>query len=91
MYGSHGTDVQFGGPGHDFLYGGYGVDYGENPNQLHGEDGDDEIWASQYGDNEIWGGAGDDMILGGVVASGGLTKANFPRLPRHATLPAFGQ
>ena len=86
MYGSRGTDVLFGGPGHDFLYGGYGAD----TNQLHGEDGDDEIWASQVGNNEIWGGAGDDMILGGVVAEGGLTKANFPRLPRHATLPTFG-
>ena len=30
------------------------------------------------------------MILSGIVADGGLTKANYPRLPRHATLPAFG-
>ena len=43
MYGSYGTDILFGGPGHDLLYGGYGAD----TNQLHGEDGDDEIWASQ--------------------------------------------
>lgn len=57
---------------------------------MHGEDGDDEIWASQYGDNEIWGGAGDDMILSGVVASGGFVPANFPLMPRRANLPAFG-
>ena len=86
MYGSRGADVLFGGPGHDFLYGGYGAD----TNQLHGEDGDDEIWASQLGDNEIWGGAGDDMILSGVVEAGGFTKADFPLLPRRPSMPLFG-
>lgn len=86
MYGSRGSDVLFGGPGHDLLYGGYGAD----TNQLHGEDGDDEIWASAVGNNEIWGGAGDDMILAGVVPSGGLVPADFPLMPRRANLPAFG-
>ena len=55
---------------------------------MYGEDGDDEIWASKSGPNEMFGGAGDDMLLAGVVASGGLTQENFPNMPRRATLQA---
>ena len=51
-----------------------------------GEDGDDEIWASANGANEIFGGAGDDMILAGVEETGGLTQENFPNLPRRVTI-----
>ena len=91
MYGSIGPDILFGGPGHDFLYGGYGIlDDALETRELHGGDGDDEIWPSLYGDNEITGGAGDDMILGGIDERGGLTKENFPNLPRRPTLPAIG-
>ena len=57
---------------------------------MHGEDGDDEIWARLYGNSEIWGGAGDDLILSGVTEAGGLTLEAFPRLPRRATLVAPG-
>ena len=47
MYGSIGPDILFGGPGHDFLYGGYGSsDAALGTRELHGGDGDDEIWAS---------------------------------------------
>ena len=47
LYGSLGPDVLFGGPGHDFLYGGYGSsDDTLDARELHGGDGDDEIWAS---------------------------------------------
>ena len=82
-----GADVLFGGPGHDLLYGGYGSSGESDAKQLHGEDGDDEIWASMYGDNEIWGGAGDDLILAGIATEAGLTKESFPRLPRRSQLP----
>ena len=86
MYGSNSADALFGGPGHDLLYGGYGNDeyYTEDAKQLHGEDGDDEIWASLHGNNDITGGAGDDLILAGIHADAGLKKANFPRLPRES-------
>ena len=55
---------------------------------MYGEDGDDEIWASRFESNEMFGGAGDDMLLAGVIASGGLTQENFPNMPRRATLQA---
>ena len=85
LYGDMGGDILFGGPGHDLLYGGYGSSNSDNDDkQLHGGDGDDEIWASMYGGNEISGGAGDDLILAGVTDEAGLTKANFPRLPRRS-------
>ena len=57
---------------------------------MHGEDGDDEIWASYYGNSEIWGGAGDDLILSGVTEAGGLTQEAFPRLPRRSRFVAVG-
>ena len=92
LYGSRGPDILFGGPGHDFLYGGYGsTDEDLGTRELHGGDGDDEIWASHYGDNEITGGAGDDMILAGVNEIGGLTQETFPNMPRRSTLPAIGE
>ena len=61
----------------------------EDARELHGGDGADEIWASLYGENEITGGAGDDMILGGVNMAGGLTQETFINLPRRATLPSL--
>ena len=92
LYGSRGPDILFGGPGHDFLYGGYGsTDEDLGTRELHGGDGDDEIWASHYGDNEITGGAGDDMILAGLNEAGGLTQETFPNMPRRSTLPAIGE
>ena len=91
-----GSDVLFGGPGHDLLYGGYGQS-GETT-QLYGGDGDDEIVASYYGANEIFGGNGDDMILGGILdfadptpndatnGDGGL--GYMPLLPRKSIMPS---
>ena len=93
-----GGDVLFGGPGHDLLYGGYGV--AGTQTQLYGGDGDDEIVATYYGNNEIFGGNGDDMILGGILdfadptpndatnGDGGL--GYMPLLPRESIMPVTG-
>ena len=51
MYGGGGdADVMFGGPGHDFMYPGYGTMLADGI-RMYGEDGDDEMFASIYGDN----------------------------------------
>ena len=67
MYGGGGAaDVLFGGPGHDFIYGGYGVTGVSDGVQMHGEDGDDEMWSQYYGNTEMLGGKGDDLLFGAV-------------------------
>ena len=51
MYGGGGDrDVMFGGPGHDFMYPGLGSAFADGI-RMYGEDGDDEMHASIYGNN----------------------------------------
>ena len=57
----------------------------ESHKHLYGEDGADEIWPSLYGKNDVFGGNGDDMILGGI-ATADLNVANMKRLPRNWNL-----
>ena len=90
MYGHKGDDAMFGGPGHDLLYGGRGAELVVDTSpashkHLYGEDGADEIWPSLYGTNDVFGGNGDDMILGGI-ATADLNVANMKRLPRNWNL-----
>ena len=79
MYGGGGAaDVLFGGPGHDFLYGGYGVTGTSDGVQLYGEDGDDEIWSTLYGNAELWGGKGDDLLLAAAPVPSAYGNTRFP-------------
>ena len=54
----------FGGPGHDVLLGFRSPDSPEQKNYLYGGDGDDILF-HLYGNAEISGGAGDDILEGG--------------------------
>ena len=57
----------FGGPGHDILLG-YESDNNDATafNRMYGDDGDDFLF-HVYGYGELFGGAGDDVMEGGVA------------------------
>lgn len=83
IYGRKGRDFICGGPGSDDLYGGNGAD---NVNggpgvedctrfdilscSINGGRGPDVLWAGTGRWNNVWGGQGSDLLIGGSDADG---------------------